>query len=296
MEFEELVEEEINPGVIEKFLDQLPERVFHLGFRVVLAALAFLMGVQIIRLIRKFLKKALTKSRVDESAVHFIDSFAKFGLYFVLILLIASELGVDAASILALLGSASVAIGLAVQGSLSNFAGGVLLLILKPFVTGEYIKDAAGNEGTVEAVDVFYTQLVTPDNRIVVLPNGNLANGTITNFTRCRERRLDIPVGIAYQEDIRKARDVLEQAARQEPGVIKDREIRVFVDSLGESSVNLTVRCWVLQEEYWNTKWQLTEQVKYALDEAGISIPFPQMDVHIQRSVQPFGQTEAELK
>lgn len=284
MEIEELVEEEINPGVIEKFFDQLPEKAFHLGFRVVLAALAFLIGVQVIRLLRRFLKKALTRSHVDESAIYFIDSFTKFALYFVLILLIASGLGVDAASILALLGSASVAIGLAVQGSLSNFAGGVLLLILKPFVTGEYIKDASGNEGTVEAVDVFYTQLLTPDNRIVVLPNGNLANGTITNFTRCRERRIDISIGIAYQEDIRKAREVLEQAANRETGVMKEREIRVFVDSLGESSVNLILRCWALQEMYWNTKWQLTEQAKYALDEAGISIPFPQMDVHVQRS------------
>lgn len=284
MEIEELVEEEINPGVIEKFLDQLPEKAFHLGFRVVLAALAFLIGVQVIRLLRRFLKKALTRSHIDEGAIHFIDSFTKFALYFVLILLIASGLGVDAASILALLGSASVAIGLAVQGSLSNFAGGVLLLILKPFVTGEYIKDASGNEGTVEAVDVFYTQLLTPDNRIVVLPNGNLANGTITNFTRCRERRIDISIGIAYQEDIRKAREVLEQAANRETGVMKEREIRVFVDSLGESSVNLILRCWALQEMYWDTKWQLTEQAKYALDEAGISIPFPQMDVHVQRS------------
>lgn len=277
------IKEEINPGVIEKFLDELPEKAFHLGFRIILAAIAFMAGVQIIRLIRNFLKKALKKSHVDESAIHFIDSFTRFGLYFILILLIASGLGLDAASILALLGSASVAIGLAVQGSLSNFAGGVLLLILKPFVAGDYIKDGAGNEGTVEAVDVFYTQLVTPDNRVVVLPNGNLANGTITNFTRCKERRIDIPVGIAYKEDIRKAREVLEQVVREEAGVIKEKEIRVFVDSLGESSVNLIIRCWALQGEYWDTRWRLTEQVKYALDAANVTIPFPQMDIHFNK-------------
>lgn len=282
MEIEKLAEEQINPGVIETFLNELPEKALHLGFRVVLAAISFIIGVQLIRLLRNVLKKALMRSHVEESAVHFIDSFTKFGMYFILILLIASGLGVDAASILALLGSASVAIGLAVQGSLSNFAGGVLLLILKPFVAGEYIKDAAGNEGTVEAVDVFYTQLITPDNRVVVLPNGNLANGTITNYTRCNERRIDIPVGIAYKEDIRKAREVLEQAAREEPGVMNEKEIRVFVDSLGESSVNLIVRCWASQSEYWDTKWRLTEQVKYALDESGITIPFPQMDVYLQ--------------
>lgn len=283
MEIEALVDEKINTGVIEKFLDQLPEKAFHLGLRVVLAALAFLIGVQLARLLRSMIKKALKRSRVDENAVRFIDSFVKFSLYFVLILMIASGMGVDAASILALLGSASVAIGLAVQGSLSNFAGGVLLLILKPFVAGEYIKDNEGNEGTVEAVDIFYTQLITPDNKVVVLPNGNLANGTITNYTRCQERRIDIPVGISYREDIRKAREIMEKVASEEPGVIQEREIRAFVDSLGESSVNLNVRCWASQSDYWNTKWHLTEQIKYALDEAGISIPFPQLDVHLDK-------------
>lgn len=283
MELEELVEEEINVGVIERFLDQLPDRAFHLGLRVVLAAFAFLIGVQVIRLLRNILKKALKRSHVDDNAVRFIDSFVKFGLYFVLILMIASGLGVDAASILALLGSASVAVGLAVQGSLSNFAGGVLLLLLKPFVAGEYIMDGAGNEGTVEAVDVFYTQLITPDHKVVVLPNGTLANGTIINFTRCRERRIDILVGIAYKEDIRKAREILESVAREDAGIMKEKEIRVFVDSLGESSVNLNVRCWALQSDYWEAKWRLTEHIKYALDEAGISIPFPQMDVHLDQ-------------
>lgn len=284
MAVEALVEEEINQGVIEQFLEQLPEKAFHLGLRVVLAALAFLIGVQLIRLLRSVLKKTLKRSRVDESAVRFIDSFVKFGLYFVLILMIASGLGVDAASILALLGSASVAVGLAVQGGLSNLVGGLLLLVLKPFVAGEYIMDASGNEGTVEVVDVFYTQLITPDNKIVVLPNGNLANGTIINYTRCRERRIDIPVGIAYSENIQKARGVLENVIRQEAGVIEEKEIRVFVDSLGESSINLNVRCWAHQEKYWDTKWHLTEQIKYALDEAGISIPFPQVDVHVDKN------------
>ncbi|MDE6964402.1 MAG: mechanosensitive ion channel [Lachnospiraceae bacterium] len=205
-------------------------------------------------------------------------------LYFVLVLMIASSLGVDAASILAILGSASVAIGLAVQGSLSNFAGGVLLLILKPFTAGDYIKDGQGNEGTVDAVDIFYTQLITPDNRVVVLPNGTLANGTITNFTRCSERRIDIPVGISYDGDIKKAKAVIEDVLRADAAVIGERDVMVFVDSLGESSVNLVARCWSLQDDFWPAKWRLTEAVKYALDEAGIKIPYPQMDVHLDKS------------
>lgn len=277
----DIKEIENQTGVIEKFLAQLPEKVFHLGIRVVLAALAFLIGVQVIKLVRHVLKKALNRGRVDDSAVSFLDSFIKFGMYFVLVLTIASSLGVDAASILAILGSASVAIGLAVQGSLSNLTGGVLLLILHPFAPGDYIKDEAGNEGTVDSIDVFYTHLITPDHKSIVLPNGNLANGTITNFTKCPTRRLDISVGISYKDDIRAAKEVLEQLLRNDPSTLKDEDIRVFVDELAESSVVLNLRCWTLQSDFWETKWRLTEAAKYALDEAGISIPYPQLDVHM---------------
>ena len=271
-------------GVIEKFLQELPEKAFHLGLRVVLAALAFLIGVQLIRLIRHVLKKALDRSRVDDSAVSFIDSFVKFGMYFILVLTIASGLGVDAASIIALLGSASVAIGLAVQGSLSNFAGGVLLLILKPFAPGDYIRDGAGNEGTVENIDVFYTHLITPDHKSIVLPNGTLANGTITNFTKCPTRRLDISVGISYKDDIKRAKEVLINLLKADSAVLKDEDVMVFVDTLGDSSVILNLRCWTLQSDYWTAKWRLTEETKYALDEAGINIPYPQIDVHVEQN------------
>lgn len=271
-------------GVIEKFLQELPEKAFHLGLRVVLAALAFLIGVQLIRLIRHVLKKALGRSRVDGSAVSFIDSFVKFGMYFILVLTIASGLGVDAASIIALLGSASVAIGLAVQGSLSNFAGGVLLLILKPFAPGDYIRDGAGNEGTVETIDVFYTHLITPDHKSIVLPNGTLANGTITNYTQSPTRRLDISVGISYKDDIKRAKEVLINLLKADSAVLKDEDMMVFVDTLGESSVILNLRCWTLQSDYWTAKWRLTEEAKYALDEAGINIPYPQIDVHVEQN------------
>lgn len=269
-------------GVIEKFLQELPEKAFHLGLRVVLAALAFLIGVQLIRLIRHVLKKALDRSRVDDSAVSFIDSFVKFGMYFILVLTIASGLGVDAASIIALLGSVSVAIGLAVQGSLSNFAGGVLLLILKPFAPGDYIRDGAGNEGTVESIDVFYTHLITPDHKSIVLPNGTLANGTITNYTKSPTRRLDISVGISYKDDIKLAKQVLTILLMDDPAVLKDEDVLVFVDTLGDSSVILNLRCWTLQSDYWMAKWRLTEEAKYALDEVGIHIPYPQIDVHME--------------
>lgn len=275
--------ENVNPGVIEKFLDELPDKAFHLGLRIVLAILVLLIGMQLIKLIRKILKKALYRSHVDESAVHFIDSFSKYALYFLLIIFIASWLGVDAASIIAILGSVSVAIGLALQGSLSNFAGGVLILILKPFVLGDYIRDGAGNEGIVSGIDVFYTQLTTFDNKIIVLPNGTLANGCITNYTRCSKRRFDVKVGIAYKEDIRHAKEVLLAVLKEDEGILKNEEMVVLVDSLGDSSVNLIVRGWVKQEDYWPAIWRMTEKVKYALDDAGITIPFPQMDVHFDK-------------
>lgn len=275
--------ENINPGVIENFLEELPDKAFHLGLRVVLAILALLIGAQMIRLIRKLLKKALVKSRVDESAVRFIDSFIKYALYFLLIVLIASWMGVDAASIIALLGSASVAIGLALQGSLSNFAGGILLLILKPFTVGDYIKDGLGNEGTVTGIDVFYTHLMTPDNKIIVLPNGPLANGCITNYTGCDKRRIDVPVGIAYKEDIRSAKEILLQVLKDDNGILKSEEMTVFVDSLSDNGVDLVVRGYAKSEEYWQVKWRVTENIKYALDDAGITIPFPQMDIHFEK-------------
>lgn len=275
--------EQLNPGVVEKFLQELPEKAFHLGLRVILAALAFLIGIQLIRLIRHLLKKALKRSRVDESATRFIDSFVKYALYFVLVLTIASSLGVDAASIIAILGSASVAVGLALQGSLSNLAGGILILVLKPFVIGDYIIDSQGNEGIVDVIEVFYTRIHTVDNKIIILPNGTLANGYITNCTRCKERRVDVPVSVSYKTDIKLAKEILMQVLEEETEVLKEKERIVYVDSLGDSGIQMNVRCWVNTDVFWPAKFRITENIKYALDAAGIEIPYPQMDVHITK-------------
>ncbi len=276
--------EKVTVTVLENFAKQLPDKLFNLGVRIVLAILVFLMGVQLIKLVRKVIKKALQKSKIDEGAVKFIDSFIKYGAYFLLVILIASWLGVDAASILALLGSASVAIGLAVQGSLSNLVGGVLLLILKPFSMGDYIKDSLGNEGTVCSIDVFYTQLLTPDNKTIVLPNGTLANGCIINYTQCHSRRIDIPVSISYDEDINRVKTILTEVLKKDDGVIKEQEHVVFVESLAESAVIMNVRCYAQNDVYWEVKWRLTEKIKYVLDDAGIKIPYPQMDIHMKQN------------
>ncbi len=277
-----LPEEEIDRGMVEKFLQELPEKAWNLGTRIVLSALVLFLGIQLIKVIRGLVKKSLAKGNADKGVMQFIDSFLKASLYAVLLITIASGFGLDAASILALLGSAGVAIGLAIQGSLSNFVGGVLILLLKPFKVGDYIKeDTNNNEGTVSSIELFYTKLTTPDNRVIVLPNGTLANSSLTNVTACERRRLDIRAGISYDADIRLAKEVLQKVLEDEKAVLKEEEYFVYVDELGESSVNLGIRCWLATDDFWTGKWRLTENVKYALDEAGIGIPYPQMDVHL---------------
>lgn len=272
----------IDKDVLERFLQDIPEKALNLGIRIVFALIVFFVGAQIIKFVRKILKKAMVKANADQGVITFVDSFAKAAMYIVLVLLIASYFGVDAASVIALVGSAGVAIGLAVQGSLSNLAGGVLLLVLKPFAIGDYIIDSTGKEGTVEEIQIFFTKLRTPDNKVIILPNGNLANNSIVNVTSSKIRRCDIAVGISYGSDIKKAKDVLMKLLENDPAVLKDKDMVVFVDQLGDSSVNLGVRCWFNNDEFWPGKWRLTENVKLTLDEAGITIPFPQMDVHIQ--------------
>lgn len=275
------VDEIINPGVIKQFLYDIPEKALHLGIRVLLALVFFFVGSQLIKLLRKLVKKSMTKADVELGAIQFVDSFLKTALYIVLILLLANSFGMDAASIVALLGSAGVAIGLAIQGSLSNLAGGVLILTLKPFRVGDYIQESAtGKEGTVTEIQIFYTKLLTVDNKTVILPNGTLANNSLVNITAQKFRRLDVTIGVSYKADLKKAKDVLFNILQQDEAVLKEKEMVVFVDDLGSSSVIIGMRGWVKQEDYWMTKWRVTENCKLALDEAGIEIPFNQLDVH----------------
>lgn len=274
--------ESLDPGALEKWISGLPERAMNMGLRILLALVMFLLGMQVIKLVRRIVKKSLTRGKVDVGVRQFMDSFVKAVLYILLIFMIARGFGVDAASVVALLGSAGVAIGLAVQGSLSNLAGGVLILILKPFLVGDYIIDAGGKEGTVTEIQLFYTKLLTPDNRTVILPNGALANGSLVNITTDKYRRCDISVGISYNSDIGVAREALMKLLAGDEAVLKDREMLVVVDSLGDSAVELIVRCWFTNEEYWDGRYRLTEGIKYALDRAGIQIPYPQMDVHMR--------------
>jgi small conductance mechanosensitive channel len=272
-------------GPLQELLRSLPEKALSLGIRIVLALVFFAIGSWLIKIARKLIRKSMDRAGAETGVKQFVDSFIKASLYVILVFFIASYFGLDAASIVALLGSAGVAVGLAVQGSLSNLAGGVLILILKPFVVGDYIKEGSGGkEGTVTEIQIFYTKLLTFENQVVVLPNGNLANNSITNYSSGKIRRADITVGISYKSDLKRAKNVLMDVLKNDEKTMKDKEMTVFVDELAASSVNLCVRCWFANEDYWQGKWRLTENCKLALDEAGIEIPYSQMDVHLKEN------------
>lgn len=267
---------------MKELLSQIPEKAFGLGMRVLLAILFFLIGVQLIKLIRRIVKKSMLRANAEIGAVQFADSFVKASLYVLLAMMLASSFGLDAASIVAVLGSAGVAIGLAVQGSLSNLAGGVLILALKPFKVGDYIKESySGQEGTVTEIQIFYTKLLTPDNQTVILPNGNLANNSLVNVTMQEARRMDIKVRIPYEADLKAAKEVLMQVLEEDKAVETERDRLVFVDELAASCVVLNVRCWFRQENFWQGKWRIAENCKLALDANGIKIAHEQLDVHL---------------
>lgn len=248
---------------------------------VVLALFVFFVGTQLIKWIRKLIKISMERGNVDKGVRQFVDSLVKLALYAILIFSIGSKFGLDTTSVAAALASCGVAIGLALQGSLSNFAGGVLILMLKPFVVGDYIiEDNKGREGTVKEIQLFYTKLLTVDNKTVIIPNGSLANTSLTNVTAQDKRRLDLSVGISYDADLKKAKQLIEELLRKDEDILQSEGVTVFVDSLGDSAVMIGARGWVKKEAYWTAKWRLTENIKLTLDENGIEIPFNQVVVH----------------
>lgn len=265
--------------------DSIPELITF-GLKVLAALVAFFVGRLVIRWIRKIVRRSFERSGADKGVEQFVDSLLKYGLYALLVFSLISSLGFDTTSVAAVLASGGVAIGLALQGSLSNFAGGVLILLLKPFVVGDYIiEDTNGKEGTVKEIQIFYTKLSTIDNKTIVIPNGMLTNNSITNATAKDERQLDLRVSISYDADIRQAKSVIENLLIKDECIIKNEQINVFVHELADSAVVLGIRAWVKNEEYWETRWRLLEEIKILLDENGIEIPYPQMAVHMKENV-----------
>jgi small conductance mechanosensitive channel len=273
-----------NLNAIQKFMSTLPEKALSLGIRVLIALVVFFIGSKIIKFIRNIIKKSLNKAGAELGVIQFLDALLKVILYGVLILMIAGNFGFDATSVVALVGSAGVTIGLALQGSLSNLAGGVLILVLKPFRVGDYIIESGhGTEGTVKEIGIFYTKLMTVDGKIVVLPNGNLSNNSITNASFSPVRRVDLTVGISYGADIKKAKEILEDVMKEDSDVLHNEPVTVFVDSLGDSAVTIGMRCFCDNANYWTVKWRVLENAKLALDNAGIEIPFNQVVVHMEK-------------
>ena len=250
--------------------------------KIVICALIYVIGKKLIAKLVRVVRAMLDKSHVSPGAATFVVSMLKIILYLTLILGIAMQFGLKESSVAALVASGGVAIGLALQGGLSNLAGGFLILLFQPFQIGDYIL-TQGQEGTVQKIEILYTTLHTIDNRKVIVPNGNLANNVIVNVTAADRRKLEITVGISYEDSIQTAKAVLQRLLTEHQLVLHDQEAQVFVAELGESSVVLGVRCWVKTDQYFPVLWQLNERIKEAFDEAGIHIPYPQMDVHMKQ-------------
>lgn len=249
-------------------------------WKVVIAAICLAIGIKIIRMFTDSLKKRFEKFDMEDGLESFLLSAIRVALYIVLVLAIIGQFGISAATVVALLGSSGLTIGLAFQGCLSNFAGGLLILFCRPFVVGDFIhEDTSGNEGTVVKITTIYTTLETYDKKQVVIPNGTLANASLVNVTGQEERTLEVTVGISYGSDLKKAKDLIREIASQDPACMPETEILVFVSELADSSVVLGMRMKVKTEEYWPAKWRILEKIKLTFDEEGVEIPFPQVTV-----------------
>lgn len=258
--------------------------VIGFAWKVLVSILVFYLGVRAIRWLLRILRRTMEQINVDQGVIQFACSLVKIMMYLLLVFSIATQFGVTEASVAALIGSAGITLGMGLQGGLSNMAGGIMILLFKPFLVGDYIiynNGLSGCEGTVSRIDMCYTRLTTIDNKIVVIPNGTLSNSSVTNVTEKDERRLDVKVGISYQSDMRRAKEILEKLLEGEPDIYHDREMAVFVHELGESAVILGFRAWVSTDKYWNVKWDLNEKIKLSFDREGILIPYNQLDVHL---------------
>lgn len=253
---------------------------FTFGKNLLIAILVLVIGIRLISWASKLISKGMNKSKIEPIVGKFLSSLIKFSLYALLIVMIVGILGIPTSSFIAALSAAGLTIGLALQGSLSNFAGGVLILMFKPFVIGDYIyEDTHHNEGTVIGIDLFYTKIVSFDNKTIVIPNGTLANSSLTNYTKQAKRRIDLKVGIAYESNIKAARDALKEVVDNEPRVLAHEPVDIVVDELGDSQITIIIKTWVKTNDYWPVRYALLEAYKEALDAAGIEIPFNQVTV-----------------
>jgi len=261
---------------IERIMDLL---VFY-GIKVIAAIVIYVIGRWVARLCQRFVDKIMGKRDVDPTVASFVGKLTYIGLLVFFILAALGQLGIQTTSFIAVIGAAGLAIGLALQGSLANFAAGFLLLIFRPFRVGDFI-EGGGSVGTVEKIQLFTTQLKTPDNKTVIVPNSGMTGGNIVNYSSKGTRRVDMVFGIGYSDDIDRARVVIEEVIASDERILKDPAPVVAVNELGDSSVNFVARPWVNAADYFTVLWDVTEKVKKRFDEEGISIPFPQRDIHL---------------
>ncbi|MAB25244.1 mechanosensitive ion channel family protein [Pseudomonas neustonica] len=254
--------------------------VLEYGSQFLLALLTLAVGWWIVGRLVAALNTLMQKRNVEPTLHGFVSSLASIALKVLLLVSVAGMVGIETTSFIAVLGAAGLAVGLALQGSLANFAGGALILFLRPFRAGDYI-EAQGVGGTVDSIQIFNTILKTPDNKTVIVPNGSLSNGNIVNYSRQATRRVDVNIGIDYGDDVKQARSILLGLAAADSRVLKDPEAVVWLVSLGDNSVNLSLRMWTKTEDFWGVFWDIQEQAKEAFDAQGITIPFPQRTVHV---------------
>ena len=271
-------------GLVKTVLESILPKALSFIISVILALLVYWIGIKIVGHVRKLIKKALNLKGTEVGVIQFTDALVWIIGYGVVIIAALRMFGVQSASVAAVVASIGVAASLALQGSLSNFAGGILILILKPFVVGDYIReDTHGNEGTVKEISIFYTKLSQIDGRIVVIPNGTLANSSLINMTSAGVRNLDMSFGISYEDDIRLAKELISNLVEVDDRIDKEREVSIFVRELADSAVVIGLRAWAPVDVYWKVLWDMNENVKYAFDEAGITIPYPQVTVSRKR-------------
>lgn len=244
------------------------------------AVIIFVVGKFLARLVTRLVEQAMVKARIDPSIASFTKSLMYFGVMIFVVIACLNKLGIETTSFIAIIGAAGLAIGLALQGSLANFAAGVLLLLFKPFKVGDFV-EAGGKLGTVEEIQVFNTILDSPDNRRMIVPNSKVTGDIITNFSDIKQRRIDLVFGVSYGDDLKKAKEALLRVVGSDPRILKDPPPVVAVFELGESSVNLVCRPWVKPADYWDVYFDLVEKGKLELEKSGITIPFPQRDIHL---------------
>ncbi|MEE2002008.1 mechanosensitive ion channel [Alkalimonas sp. MEB108] len=270
---------------VTNFVTENQEVVYHHLISIVIALVIFVIGRWIAKGITGVLERALVARAIDKAVVSFLGSIVYTLIMIAVLLMALSHIGVQTTSFIAILGAAGLAVGLALQGSLANFASGVLIIIFRPFKAGHFI-DAGGVMGTVDKIEIFQTILKTPDNKKVMIPNAQITGGAITNFSAEPTRRVDLVIGISYDSDLRKAKQILADILAADERILPEPAPVIAIGELADSSVNILVRPWVNAADYWGVYWGTLEKVKLTFDEQGIGIPFPQMDVHLHSNKQ----------